>query len=268
MNLEVIGAAAEGRKRPVALLFLHGICTSASLWQGNFLEASAAAGYDSFALSFRGHGESEGRERLGYTTLSDYVADLEQTVERLNRPLVVVGFSLGGAVLQAYLRRRRDLTGAVLLCSAPPHGLAAAGLRLMLRDVGAWSSLFAASQCSLKHANPASLRRALFREPLDPEVYQRFLAMSDEESPLIGMQLQGWPPFAPSRLSLDSLPPILVMGGAEDRLLPPEEVRATGSYYRSKARLLPGLPHMVMLDPDWRRAHQELLSWLGETVTV
>ncbi len=268
MQLEVIEARASGSRQPFALLFLHGICTSATLWQHSFLPASATAGFDSYALSFRGHGRSEGRERLSYTTLSDYVADLEQTVQRLARPLVVVGFSLGGAVLQAYLRRKNDLAGAVLLCSVPPHGLALASMRLFFSDALAWSSLLAANQLGLRHSDPQSLRRALFSERVDPEIYAEFLSLAEEESPLIGMQLQGWPPFAPSPFRFDALPPILVMGGGDDRLMPPDEVRATASYYRTKAKILPGMPHMMMLEPDWQRAHAELLGWLRQAVSV
>lgn len=268
MQLEVIEARASGPRTPLAVLFLHGICTSASLWQGNFLQATAAAGYDSYALSFRGHGGSAGRERLAFTTVSDYVADLEQTVDRLARPLVVVGFSLGGAVLQSYLRRRNDLAGAILLASVPPHGLALAGLRLFFRDWAAWSSLVAANQLGLRHADPGSLRRTLFSQRVDPAVYAEFLTLAEEESPLVGMQLQGWPPFAPSPFRFDALPPMLVVGGAEDRLMPPDEVRATASYYRTKAKILPAMPHMLMLEPDWRLVHVELMGWLRESVPV
>ncbi|MEQ8651224.1 MAG: alpha/beta fold hydrolase [Kiloniellales bacterium] len=268
MQLELIEARASGPSQPVALLFLHGICTSASLWQRFFLPASAAAGFDSLALSFRGHGRSEGRERLAYTTLSDYVADLEQTIERLARPLVVVGFSLGGAVLQAYLRRRSDLAGAVLLCSVPPHGLALAGLRLFFSDALAWSSLLAANQFGLRHSDPAALRRTLFSERIDPAVYAEFLTLAEEESPLIGMQLQGWPPFAPSPFRSDALPPMLVMGGGADRLVPPDEVRATARYYRTQATILPGMPHMLMLERNWQRAHDGLLAWLRQNVAA
>lgn len=102
------------------------------------------AGYEAHALSFRGHGRSEGRARLAFTGLGDYVEDLETTLKRLApRPLVVVGYSLGGAVLQAALRH---LAGAVLLASVPPYGLAGAGLRLLFRDAAAWSQLMAATQ--------------------------------------------------------------------------------------------------------------------------
>lgn len=268
MKLEVIEAQARGAKSDVALLFLHGICSSAALWQHTFLPASAMVGFDSFALSFRGHGGSEGRDRLPYTTLGDYVEDLERTVDRLNRPLIVVGFSLGGAVLQAYLRERQHLVGAVLLCSVPPQGLASAGMKLFFRDWEAWSNLMAANQLGSRHADAGSLRRALFTEALEPEAYQAFLDQVEDEAPLVGWQLQGWPPFAPPRNQVQGLPPMLAIGGGRDRLVPPEEVRETAAYYDCAVRVVPGMPHMLMLEPDWQRAFAELLSWMRLTVAA
>ncbi len=140
---------------------------------------SAAAGFDSYALSFRGHGASEGSARLPYTTLDDYVEDLDRTVRRLARPLVVIGFSLGGAVLQSYLMRRPNLAGGVLMASA--------ALRLFFRDTRAWSSLFAANQLGLRHTDAVSLRRALFTKAVDLAVYAEFLSLAEKESPLVGM---------------------------------------------------------------------------------
>lgn len=262
MELELVAEPARGGRRRPALLFLHGICSNAAIWRPFFLPAFAAAGYDSYALSLRGHGRSAGRERLGVTTLSDYVEDLRATLARLARPTVVVGFSLGGAVLQASLPRAPNLAGAVLLAAVPPYGLASAGLRLLFRDAWAWQSLVTANQWGLRHADAESIARTIFTERVSPQVHADFLAGADEESPLVGLQLQGWPPFAPLPWQLADLPPLLVMGGGADRLVPPEEVRATAAYYGQEALVLPELPHMLMLEPEWRQPVAALLDWL------
>ncbi len=268
VRLELLAESARGRAEPIAFLFLHGICTSAAIWRPYLLPALAGAGYDCFALSFRGHGRSEGQERLAFTTLGDYVEDLERTLARLDRPVVAVGFSLGGAVLQAYLRRGHRLAGAVLMGSVPPYGLVSASLQLFFRDAFAWRSLMAANQLGLRHGDHESVRRVLFSNRIAPEAYAAFLAESQEESPLIGLQLQGWPPFAPLPWQLAGLPPMLVLGGGEDRLVPPAELRATATYYGADCRLLPGMPHMMMLEPDWRRAADAILEWAGASVSA
>ncbi len=266
LRLELLAESTGGRAEPLAFLLLHGICTSAAIWRPHFLPAVAAAGYDCYALSFRGHGRSDGQDRLAVTTLGDYVEDLASTLAQLDRPVVVVGFSLGGAVLQAYLRRSNGLAGAVLMGSVPPYGLAGASLQLFMRDGSAWQSLFAATQLGLRHADPESVRRLLFSERVTAEAYAAFLAESQEESPLIGLQLQGWPPFAPLPWQRPALPPILVLGGGEDRLVSPLEARATAAYYGADCRILEGMPHMMMLEPDWSRAVDSLLDWAGARV--
>lgn len=56
MHLELIQAAGRGQKKPVKLLFVHGICAGAWVWEQSFLPFFASFGYDSYALSLRGHG--------------------------------------------------------------------------------------------------------------------------------------------------------------------------------------------------------------------
>ncbi len=50
--------------------------------------------------------------------------------------------------------------------------------------------------------------------------------------------------------------------------MPPDEFRATARYYGCEARILPGMPYMMMLEPDWRQAHEDLLSWLRIVVAA
>ncbi len=51
----------------------------------------AKDGYPSLALSRRGHGASEGIERLRRTSLTDYVVDVTQMDSQLETPPVQVG---------------------------------------------------------------------------------------------------------------------------------------------------------------------------------
>jgi len=84
-------------------LFVHGAWYADRCWAEHFLPCFAARGYVTHALGVRGHGGSDGRERLPWTSIADYVADVEQIVAQLGRTLVLVGHSMGGFVLQHYL---------------------------------------------------------------------------------------------------------------------------------------------------------------------
>jgi pimeloyl-ACP methyl ester carboxylesterase len=94
MQLEVLHASGHGRSRPVDLLFVHGICVGAWVWERHFLPAFAAAGYNVHAVSLRGHAGSPGREDLPSFGLSEFAQDLAQVTATIGRPVVAVGHSL------------------------------------------------------------------------------------------------------------------------------------------------------------------------------
>jgi pimeloyl-ACP methyl ester carboxylesterase len=52
------------------------------MWAEYVLPYMAQHGYEAHAVSFRGHGQSEGRERLSAFGLDDYVEDIEQAVAK------------------------------------------------------------------------------------------------------------------------------------------------------------------------------------------
>ena len=65
MNLDVISiASTAAQARPTPILFVHGLFVGAWGWAEHFLDAFAAQGYATHAVSLRGHGQSEGRAGL------------------------------------------------------------------------------------------------------------------------------------------------------------------------------------------------------------
>jgi len=55
---EVIDKASTTEWHPVPLLFVHGACGTASVWDEHFLDFFADQDYRAVALSLRGHGAS------------------------------------------------------------------------------------------------------------------------------------------------------------------------------------------------------------------
>lgn len=123
-------AAANPPKPP--LLFLHGAFHGAWCWAEHFLPFCAAAGYNSYALSLRGHGSSElGQHPPGATgTLKSHFHDIASFIASLERPPVLLAHSIGGLLAAAYVGQaaegqRPPLAGLALLAATPPSGTAA-----------------------------------------------------------------------------------------------------------------------------------------------
>ena len=260
MPIELISKVPSA-PHPTPLLFVHGAWHGAWCWDVHFLDYFAAQGFAAHALSLRGHGGSAGRERLRWTRIRDYVADVAAVAARLPAPPAVIGHSMGGFVVQKYLERHRP-PAAVLLASLPPQG----AWRVTLRFAARRPLRFLQGNLTLSLyplvATPALARAAFFSPELgtaDVEAYWRRL---QDESYLgfLDMLLLDLPKPP------EAAPPVLVLGAERDSIFDRRQVEATARAYGTEARMLPGLAHDAMLDANWRGAADAILDWLKATL--
>ena len=259
MRLEMISRRAEGQARETPILFVHGAWHGAWCWDEHFLRYFSRHGYPAHALSLRGHGGSEGRERLRWTSIADYVSDVAHTAAQLRRPPVVVGHSMGGHVVQKYLEDH-PAPAAVLLASVPHYGALPATVRVALRH----PIVFARANLTLNLYRLVSTldltREAFFSEGMPRAELERYASQIQDESyrAFLDMVFLNLP-----RLSRVKTP-ILVIGGSDDGLFRPREFRATARAYGATAVIQPGAAHDLMLEPSWQTAADTILAWLNE----
>lgn len=259
MKLEVRSRKAKGSANPMKLVFVHGICVGAWIWEKHFFPYFSEAGFDCYALSLRGHAGSDGHEQLSQWRLADYTDDLHSITADISEPLVVIGHSLGGAVVQDWIRTGGNARGAALLASAPPWGLAPSALRMACTAPDLYRELATLSMRGIAATDADIMRRGLFSDTVTADDFRKFMEQAHDESPLVGMELQGMRPFAPAPWAA---PPMFVLGGQDDRLIPPDEVWRTGAYYGTHATIIPHLSHTVMVDTHWQDAAHALREWL------
>src|SRR4051794_31089851 len=119
----------NGNAPKTPLLFVHGGYCDSWCWEPYFLPWFAAQGYASHALSLRGHGASGGRGSLFVAGLDDYAADVERVMAQLDAATVLIGHSMGAAVVER-LMATRPVAAAALLAPVPPTGLLPMAARL------------------------------------------------------------------------------------------------------------------------------------------
>ncbi len=130
MNLELLTHKPENKTHPTPILFVHGAWHGAWCWEEYFLPYFASQGWESYALSLRGHVGCEGHIR--WASGADYVSDVSQIAEKIGTNPIVIGHSMGGYVLQKYLENH-SAPAAVLLASIPSHGILSFFLRMAFR---------------------------------------------------------------------------------------------------------------------------------------
>lgn len=239
------------------LLFIHGSFCGAWVWAEHFMPFFARRGYDCLAISLRGHGESGGETALPHAGLLDYTADAACAFHRLTQPPVVIGHSLGGSVAQRLVEQYR-VAGLVLLATVPPSGLMQSALHMMLQAPDLLWQIFLLQTLGPAAVDPSAIHRALFAPDTPAEVTLPYLPRLQSESGQVSFDLMGWRwPLRPT-----PCPPTLVIGGDADRFLPVTAFKETACYYGGDLKILPGVPHGLMLDPCWPQVAEAILDWL------
>jgi pimeloyl-ACP methyl ester carboxylesterase len=109
----------SGGSGPVVLL-LHGWMVTADVNWIHCYQAVIDAGYRVIALDHRGHGR--GIRPVGPFRLTDCAADAAAVIDELGtRPVIAVGYSMGGPIAQLLARARPDLVGGLVLCATTPE---------------------------------------------------------------------------------------------------------------------------------------------------
>ncbi len=263
MKLEVIKRLPPkgcGNKPP--LLFVHGAFAGAWCWDEHFLPYLASQGYPAYALSLRGHGNSQGH--LYTASLADYVDDVANVVDSLGleQAPVLIGHSMGGMVVQKYIERY-PVQAAVLMNSVPPNGLACSIMYMSLTDPLLLHQLSLMQNISPLFASPDAMRRALFSPGFPEEKLARFFENAQGESARISLDLLGWDlpnPFNRPKVNM------LVLGAEDDAFFPPSIVKLTATAYQAQVHIFEHIAHAMMLEEDWQKVANYLVNWLDAVV--
>jgi pimeloyl-ACP methyl ester carboxylesterase len=257
MNLEIISKYPTGSTGPTPLLFVHGALHGAWCWDAHFLDYFAQHGYAAHAINLRGHGNSEGREKLRWTRISDYVADVASVVRQLPSPPILIGHSMGAFIIQKYLEDHAS-PAAVLLSSPSPAGL----LPTTLRNARRHPLIFAKVNLTLSLyplvATPHLAREAFFSDDLADEPLLEYWKQMQDDSFMAFLDMVALDLPKPAKVKT----PLLVLGVARDNMLKPREIEATARAYNTQSEIIANVAHNSMLEPRWRTVAERILVWL------
>jgi pimeloyl-ACP methyl ester carboxylesterase len=257
VGIERIIREPSGDRKPTPVLFLHGAWHGAwcyDLWLDDF----AAHGYEAHAISLPAHGGSGSTRPLHLHGLRDYVSTLAAIVGQVTPTPFVVGHSLGGYVLQRYLRDHR-LPGAVLLAPVPVLG----ALPLFWRMLKKHPVRFIWGGLSL---NP---RRWVGTPALVTEYFvsdgavcppEAISARLDNESVRAGIE-SCFALWRTARTVKAARQPVLVVAAGNDSMFPLSEEQATARAFGADYLVIEGQGHDLMLERDWQQVAAHIRNW-------
>jgi pimeloyl-ACP methyl ester carboxylesterase len=171
---------------------------------------------------------------------------------------VLVGHSMGAAIIERMLATR-PVRAAALISPVPPSGLLPMAARLAAESPEQLFRLAQFDPARLSTHVLDALRPFYFGNDVAPEILAEATRHMCTESPRVLLDLSlrlHWQ--LPERGGV----PLLVLGADGDRISTPDDVRATAQHHGVEATLVPGLAHMLMLEPEWEKPARELLRWL------
>jgi pimeloyl-ACP methyl ester carboxylesterase len=262
-DLEVISLPAHGPSAGPPLLLVHGICHGAWCWRDHYAPFFAEHGHDVHMLSLRGHGGSGGREALDQAGLEDYVSDVLAVARELPAPPVVIGHSMGGAVVQLAVPRDPGLfAGAVLLAPMVPGGFTPSELIRSLRSPLGQLAMFRLN--AGKRLSPKETARLPF--------FSGRLSM--EEAVRIAPLLQRESRRATRELLRFTVPggrfpvPLVVLGSRGDAYFGEAAVTRTAHHFGVEPTLVDDCCHDLMLDPAWSISAGIIRDWVAVTFST
>ena len=259
MDLQLETAEPVRRTELQPVLLVHGAWHGAWCWSETFMPYLAERGYQTHAMSFRGHGTSPIGRSIKVTRASDYVEDLASVIDRLPAKPLVVAHSMGAMVVAKYLEQD-DLPGVVMLAPVPAHGLLPLTMKLLWRHP---LRLAAANlRWSLKPMvnSPEIVRELLFPDDTPDEFAAAWAQKLTDEAYLgfLDMILFDLPTRAAIRDRQ-----ILVLAADNDRLFSVEEQRKTAEAYSAEFEVIPGITHNMMAAPGWEGVANRVTDWFA-----
>src|SRR5262245_51146405 len=259
MKLEIISRYPADGRRPTPLLFIHGTLHTASCWDVHFLDYFAQHGFASHAVNLRGHGKSEGREKLRWIRIADFVEDVTNVVRQLPSPPVLIGHSMGGFITQKYLEDH-DAPAAVLLSSPSPTGLLPTAIRNARRHPLVFAKVNLTLSLLPLIASPQLAREAFFSNDLPDGQLREYWKQMQDDSFMAFLDMVALDLPKPAKVKT----PLLVLGVARDNMIAPSEIEATARAYHTQAEIIPGVAHNSMLEQRWQSVAERILAWLNE----
>ncbi len=254
--MEVIDKGSATESHPVPLLFVHGACSTAGIWDDHFLAFFADKGYRAVALSLRGHGASGLSQPLNSCSIADYVDDVHAVAVTLGCPAVLIGHSMGCWVVLKYLEKQGAPAG-VLMAPGTPRGLRRWAFRTIRRHPWILLRSNTFGNPADLFTTPALVREFLFSPRTPDSIVSSSVARLEPESRRAARETVNRLPDA-RRVTA----PILVLGAEDDRSRINGDASAVAAIYHADMETFPDMGHVMMLEPGWQAVAERIDNWL------
>jgi len=252
----MISKKVENSQLP-AILFVHGAWHSSWYWDVHFMDYFYAKGFSTYALDLTLHGNNPSNRSLNLLTFSDYINDVKKALEGIDEPVVLVGHSMGGAIVQKYLEHY-PAQAAILLATVPSSGVIKATLNILKifpsRVIRGIISL------NLYHIikGEKHSKWAFYDNSITKEELTKYSNKLQKESFVAYVEMI----FFRVKKNYHTKIPMLVLAAEQDNLFSVKEQLKTAKEYNADYQLIKNTGHNLMLTSAWRNTADVIFDWI------
>lgn len=255
-NIEtvILKSAKENNLPPI--LLVHGAWHAAWCWD-NFACELNKRGHQVHYFSLPGHGgTSLKHKRLNQYSLNDYVKFLSERIDEIKPTPIVIGHSMGGALLQIYLQNK-TLPAAIFMASIPTQGTLPMIARIALRfPITLLKAILTYKSEAIVESPERS--RALFFSADNPIDYKATQKLLGPESMKILPPLM----YPGTFKKIKHGTPTYVIAGEKDIITTVSEQQGLAKGLAAKFSVIEGQAHCIMLEPKYKSVVALIDDWI------
>jgi hypothetical protein len=246
---------------PPAVVLVHGAWHGPWVWDG-WRARLTERGYDSVAVTLPGHATPGRRARI-WNRVRDYVDATEAAVDAAGGPVVLVGHSMGGYVVQRLLERRHpSVLGAVLVASVPLCGTRGMVGRCLRDEPLTTLRALALADPYVLVGSVERTRRAFFTPATASSTVAGTFERLQNESALAALTMLVRTP----RPRRSAGVPVMVLAAEHDAVFTSAEQEAMARAHGVDATVIAGAGHDLMVDQQADEGIDAIIGWIRDLV--
>lgn len=239
------------------ILMQHGMFHAAWCWE-KWQILFAEWGWESHAISLPGHGNSPVQRLIKLCTLDYYLDFLRAAADKFERTPIFMGHSMGGALIQWYLKYIGLLPAAVFVAPWVYDSVLRDGsYRMLRRDPSLIFRMMLSWDASPWIRNPQRTGQ-LFLGPRANITADELHTRLDSESALVILQHNPpmWHPLEENET------PTLWLAGEDDAGVSVAGLRKSAQHYQGEFMIIPEAGHNLMMEHNYVETAQTIHKWL------
>jgi pimeloyl-ACP methyl ester carboxylesterase len=256
-GIERISYIPKKKRFDTPILMQHGMFHGAWCWV-NWQALFAEWGWETHAISLPGHGKSPVQRPLKMCTLDYYLGFIRDEVKKMKREPILMGHSMGGTLIQWYLKYIGQPTAAVLVAPWVYNSILLEGTwRVLKRDPSLVWRMVLSWDTSPWVRNPKRAAE-LFISPKARVTPDDLYAALGPESALVIFQHN--PPLWNPPEEVKS--PTLWLAGEIDAGISVAGLRKSAQYYRGDFVIISEAGHNLMMEYNSYQTAETIHQWL------